>query len=91
MRASRRGPVPDDPATRAAAAGFTRDQLEQLMSQRSKNLTVIGVLGLLELVLAVTSSPWWWLLVLVWAWLFVAQLRQPQNLRRRLAQLNAAA
>lgn len=90
MRASRRGPVPDDPATRAAAAGLARDQLEQSISQRSKNLTIFGVIGLLELVMALTSSRWYWLAVLVFAAVSVAQLRQPQNLRRRLARLSPA-
>lgn len=90
MRASRRGPVPADPAIRAAAAGLTRDQLEQSITQRSKNLAIFGVLGLLELVMALTSSPWYWLAVLMFAALLVAQLRQPQTLRRRLARLNTA-
>lgn len=54
-RASRRGPVPDDPAIRAAAVSLTPDQLEQSISNHSKNLAVFGVIGLLELVMALTS------------------------------------
>lgn len=91
VRASRRGPVPDDPAIRAAAAALTRDQLGQSISQRSKNIAIFGVIGLLELVLALTSSRWYWLAVLMFAALIVAQLRQPQALRRRLALLNPTA
>lgn len=91
VRASRRGPVPDDPVTRAAAAGLTRDQLEQSISQRSKNFAIFGAIGLLELVLALTLSPWSWLAVLIFAALIVVQLQQPQILRRRLAQLNTPA
>jgi len=91
VRASRRGPVPDDPAIRAAAAGLARDQLGQSISHRSKNLTIFGVIGLLELVMALTSSSWYWLAVLMFAALIVAQLRQPQALRRRLALLNPTA
>lgn len=90
MRASRRGPIPDDPATRAAAAALTRYQLEQSTGQRNKNLAIFGAFGLLELVQAVTSSPWWWLAVLMFAALIVAQLQQPLTLRRRLALLNTA-
>lgn len=90
VRASRRGPVPDDPAIRTAAAALTQDQLEQSINQRSKNLTIFGVIGVLELVMALTSSRWYWLAVLMFAAVSVAQLRQPQALRRRLALLNPA-
>jgi len=91
VRASRRGPIPDDPAIRAAAAGLTHDDLEQSISYRSKNLTSFSIIGLLDLVLALTSSRWYWLAVLVLAAVIVAQLRQPQALRRRLALLNPTA
>ncbi len=91
LRASRRGPVPGDPAIRAAAAGLARDQLGQSISHRSKNLTSFSIIGLLDLVLALTSSRWYWLAVLVLAAVIVAQLRQPQALRRRLALLNPTA
>lgn len=90
VQASRRGPVPGDPAIRAAAAALARDQLGQSINQRSKNLTIFGVIGLLELVMALTSSSWYWLAALLFAALIVAQLRQPQALRRRLALLNPA-
>lgn len=84
LRASRRGPVPDDPAIRAAAAGLTRDQLEQSISYRSKNIAIFGVIGLLELVvLALTSSRWYWPAVLMFAAVIVTQWRQPQALRRQ--------
>jgi len=43
LRVSRRGPIPDDPAIRAAAAGLARDQLGQSISHRSENLTIFGV------------------------------------------------
>ncbi len=91
LRASRRGPVPGDPAIRAAAAGLTHDDLEQSISHRSKNLTSFSIIGLLDLVLALTSSRWYWPAVLMFAAVIVAQLRQPQALRRRLALLNPAA
>lgn len=91
VRASRRGPIPDDPAIRAAAAGLTRDDLEQSLSYRSKNLTIFSIIAVLELVLALTSSRWYWLAALVFAALIVAQLRQPQALRRRLTLLNPTA
>lgn len=90
VRASRRGPVPDDAATRAAAAALTRYQLEQTTTQRNKNVAIFGAVGVLELVLALTSSPWWWLAVLMFVALIVAQSREPRTLRRRLALLNPA-
>jgi len=90
VRVSRHGSVPGDPVIRAAASGLTRDQLEQSISQRSKNLAIFGGIGLLELVMALASSPWYWLAVLMFAALFVAQLRQPRSLHRRLARLDAA-
>lgn len=89
MRASRRGPVPGDPATRAAAAALTRDRLEQSISQRRRSLTGFSVLALLQLVQALTSSPWFWLGVLLFATSIVAQLREPRKLRRRLSRLTA--
>ena len=90
IRAARRGRVPADPAIRAAVAGLTRDQLEQSVSQRGKNLAIFGGIGLLELVMAMTSSPWFWLAVVMFAALFVAQLLQSKTLHRRLARLAAA-
>ena len=89
VRASRRGPIPDDPATRAAAAALTEDQLERTTSQRNWNLAGLGVFVVLELVQALTSSPWFWLAVLLFAAAIVVQLRAPRTLRRRLAQLTA--
>ncbi len=91
VRASRCGPIPGDPATRAAAAALTRDLLEQITSQRGKNLAVFGAFILLALVQALTSSPWFWLGVLVFAAAVVVQLREPRKLHRRLAQLHNAA
>jgi len=91
VRASRRGPIPDDPAIRAAAARLTRDQLERTTSQRNRNLAGLAAFTLLELVQALISSPWFWLGVLLFAVAIVAQLRQPRTLHRRLAQLNPAA
>lgn len=90
MRASHRGPVPDDPAIRAAAAALARDQLEQTTSQRGRNLAGLAAFTVLELVQALTSSPWFWLAVLLFAGFFVALLRQPRALHRRLSRLNAA-
>lgn len=48
-RASRRGPIPDDPATRTAAA-VARDQLERAIKHRTTFVSLFGALGLLELV-----------------------------------------
>lgn len=39
LRASWRGPIPEDPATRAAAAAMFRYQLERTTSQRSRSLS----------------------------------------------------
>lgn len=89
VRASRRGPVPGDSAVRAAAA-LARDQLEQTTSQRGRNLAGMAAFTVLELVMALTSSPWFWLAVLLFAGFFVALLRQPRALVRRLSRLDAA-
>ena len=89
VRASRRGPIPDDPAICAAAARLTRDRLEQSIRQRGRNLAGLAVFAVLELVEVVTSSRWYWLAVLMFAASFVAQLRQPGTLHRRLSQLDA--
>lgn len=89
VRASRGGPIPEDSATRAVAAGLIRDRLERSDGQRSRAVLFFSVVGVLELVLALTSSRWFWLAVALFAWLILTVLQQPHKLRRRLAQLNA--
>jgi hypothetical protein len=83
-RAFLRGPVPQDPETRAAAYALTQNALAEHGRRR-----VVGVLGSLVVLamlvnLAVRASPWWWLGVaatvglLVHGWFFL-----PRRLRRR--------
>ena len=89
VRASRGGPIPEDRATRAVAASLVRDRLERTDGQRGRAVLFFAVVGVLELVLALTSSPWFWLAVALFVWLILTVLQQPHKLRRRLAQLNA--
>ena len=43
VRASHRGPVPDDPGTRVAAAALARDRLDELTRQRTQALVIFGL------------------------------------------------
>ncbi|WP_324274874.1 hypothetical protein [Blastococcus brunescens] len=83
-RAFLRGPVPEDPETRAAAYALTQNALAEQRRRR-----VVGVVGSLVIVamlvnLAVQASPWWWVGVaatlglLVYGWFVL-----PRRLRRR--------
>ncbi len=87
-RASRKGPVPNDPAVNAAAAALARFQLEEITRHRNQVLVIFGVGTLAGAVFAVTGSPWWWLCVLVFAAMIALQLLQPRMLRKRLVLLD---
>jgi len=91
-RASLRGPVPEDPGTRAAAYALAQQGLAE--HRRRRVLGIVGSLVVLAMLvnLAVQTSPWWWLGVagtvglLVHGWLVL-----PGRLRRRADLLRPSA
>ena len=85
-RASRRGPVPDDPQTRAAAAALARYRLEGVIRLRTAGLVSLGLVTLAWVFLAMTR-PLGWLVVLALVGMFVFLVLQPRMVRDRLALL----
>ena len=85
-RASRRGPVPDDPQIRSAAAGLARDGLERVLRERTYGLVSFGLITLSWVLLATTRS-WGWLVVVVLVATIVFLLLRPRMVRQRLVLL----
>ncbi|MFI5706561.1 hypothetical protein [Kribbella sp. NPDC051620] len=91
VRASRRGPVPADPAVRAAALEFARRQLERYQTRWMRVLLV--VLPILFVLTAVSNllgdDRSWWRAVpqLAAAVAFTVMAFEPRRLRRRIALL----
>ncbi len=93
QRAMLRGPVPDDPAVRLAAAELTRVQLGRLGARWFRVLaTGLLVLEVASLVLQVLGGERWTSMVLpaAGAVLFGSGLLWPRLLRRRLEVLSGA-
>ncbi|MBS2939107.1 hypothetical protein KDN32_15305 [Nocardioides sp. J2M5] len=89
LRSAAKGPVPEDPAERAAAARLVAHQLEETRRNRWWTLGVTAAFLLLGGWLAVTSSPWWWCWVAMWCALLGWSLVLPARLHGRLAELQA--
>lgn len=89
-RATWRGPVPDDPDVRAAAAGVIAYQLPILERQRRWAPFFYLFMILVAGALALTGSPWYWAAVALFAALLVMQLVLPGHLRRRAELLDGS-
>ena len=83
-RASLWGPVPEDPATRAAAYALTQHALAE--QRRGRVFGVVNTLVVVAVlvVLAIQASPWWWIAVALGVGLPVfGGFVLPRRLRRR--------
>jgi hypothetical protein len=93
FRAAQRGPIPEDPAVRAAAAEYARRHLHQAEKRWNRIMIAFGAFFLLvSFVVGVFDDdrPWWRsLLPLCGAALFSCLLFQPRRLRRRITALTA--
>ncbi len=87
-RATRRGPVPADPAERAAAHQLLTHRLTRIWETRTRSLALQVALAVVGAVLAPGSNPWWWLAVALAVVLLVASPVLVARLERR-AQLLA--
>jgi hypothetical protein len=93
LRAAQRGPIPADPAVRAAAAEYARRHLDQAEKRWHRILIAFGAFFLLvSFVVGVFDDdrPWWRaLLPLCGAAVCSYLLFQPRHLRRRITALTA--
>jgi MFS family permease len=89
LRAAGRGPAPSDPEIRAVALRQAQRGLDLLRRRRLSSLVVFGLALVLEASLALTSSPWWWFAVAMFAAAVAAQFILPRRLERRIGILSA--
>ena len=87
LRAAVRGPVPSNPGIREAAARIAAQQQREVRSTSRFSIVTFLAIGALNIFLAVTESPWWWLSVTLFASLLSWQLWLPGHLARRGARL----
>ena len=89
-RAVWRGPVPEDPEVREAAARLADFQLAEL--RRRWPFTIVAAVAFVALAtwLAVVRSPWWWFSVAVFLGLLVFTVLAPRRLQRRAERLRHA-
>jgi lysylphosphatidylglycerol synthetase-like protein (DUF2156 family) len=89
-RASVRGPIPDDPQVRAAAAGLA-ERRSALGKKRSAMLffwALTLIVLVLSIVLALADTPVWWGTTAIISAAVVLQPRFRRSRRIRLAQLS---
>jgi hypothetical protein len=87
VRATWRGPAPEEPAARAAAAWLVGAQLAQVRRRRTPFLIGYSLVVPLAIYGAVVHSPWWWAAAAVVGAMFVLALKTPRALECRLAIL----
>lgn len=86
-RAAARGPVPADPAVREAALRIVEYQLVESSRYRGPAAVLLGLFTVLEAVAALIYTPWLWVGAVLFLAILVLQARQPERLRRRIAEL----
>jgi hypothetical protein len=86
-RAARGGPAPADPEQRALAHRLVTTQLGELRRRRRVSVAVFSVFLVLEGLMAVTYSPWFWLAAAFFAAMLALVLLLPRRLERRAAEL----
>ena len=91
-RAVRRGPAPEESATRQAVHAVVAAKLQQAEGwRRIYSAVVCAVLAAVALVLVVVEGPWWWLAVAAVLGLAARTEIYLRRLRRRDAVLSAAS
>lgn len=90
LRTSPRNPVPSNAAVRQAAIRFAEYRLAEYDRHHVAGRWVVGVFAAVFLVLALTTSPFYWVGVVVIVYVLAQELSEPRRLRRRLEMLRAA-
>jgi Flp pilus assembly protein TadB len=89
-RALRRGPAPTDPDTREMAYRLGTHALDTLTpGRRTFTLVTYGSFLVLSSVIAVTTSPWYWLGATFWTAMIAFTLWSWSHLQRRVELLRA--
>ena len=92
VRAASRGPAPVDPGVRAVALDLVRDQQAQLRRQRPLGSVVLLGFVSLTAYVAISSSPWYWLAVGLFAAASIGVLvLVPRRLHTRARVLQPSA
>ncbi|TKV55959.1 hypothetical protein FDO65_21685 [Nakamurella flava] len=84
------GPVAKDPSARQQQLKIVDLQIAEAGRAGRRTIIVFGLLLFAEVVLAITSTPWFWVAAALFAVLLVATPIQQARLRRRRAELAAA-
>jgi hypothetical protein len=82
-QASFKGPLPTDPEVREATARLIRYRVQRLDRTRWLNFPVFGLLSLLGIYLALTSTRLWWLAVAAFVLQIPIIYRRAHRLQRR--------
>lgn len=90
-RSAERGPIPDDPDTRAAAHRLANHQLERARRHRKLSFVAAMVALIGGFGLGFGSSPWFFLLVPGNVLGLVATWNRPRDLGRRVDELSPVA
>jgi Flp pilus assembly protein TadB len=86
-REARKGRVPQDPEARRSAYRLLDVQLGELRRQRRWAPVFFVLILTLSVFLALTQTPWWWVIVPFWLAMLVMHLVLPRRMGRRLELL----
>ena len=91
FRTAVRAPVPTEPRVRQAAIRFAEYRLAEYGRHRVAGWWVCGAIAAVFAVLAITTSPFYWLAVAGFVGVCAQDLIELRRLRRRIEMLRAAA
>ncbi|MGH8860712.1 MAG: hypothetical protein ACRDVG_05665 [Jatrophihabitantaceae bacterium] len=87
LHAAERGKVPGDVLLRTRAAALARLSQREALRWRAATTVIIGLAVLANVVVALTSSPWWWLSMPGVGAALIINWGSPQRLERRIQLL----
>lgn len=81
------GASPGDPALQVRAAEMVRQRLIEHDRHPVAGVVVLVVVGAVSVLLAVTDDPWYFVGAAAACWLLFCAVREPRQMRRRIAAL----